>query len=97
MNLNVDFINSRPNIKLKKSIVSRIKESLTQNFIASINVLIKRNKRSEWKSEINLVSYKGSILHTQSVSSQDTIAFEEAFENLQKKIVKMKNETSQRA
>ena len=99
MHLHVDFINSDANKTLEKSIITRLKESFTQSFIASIKVILKKSgqESKEWKTEIELVSHAGSILYTQSSSEKDVIAFESAFESLQKKIVKLKNEKGQRA
>jgi len=94
MQLNVDFVNPERDAILEKSIISRIKESFNYSFISSIKVLLKKSADStkSWKSEIDIVSSAGSILHTQSRSIDHVIAFDEAINNMEKQIVKLKNE-----
>jgi len=94
MKLNVDFIDAERDNDLEQSIISRIKKSFNQSFISSIKVLIKKVPGSSkiWKSEIDIISSAGSILHTQSRSIDHVIAFDEAINNMEKQIVKLKNE-----
>ena len=93
MQLNVDFINSERDKELEQSIISRIKNSFNQGFISSVKVLIKKCKMSKtWKSEIDIISFAGSILHTQSKSLDHIVAFDKAIENMEKQWVKLKNE-----
>ena len=93
MQLNVDFIGYERDAELEQSISSRIKNSFNHGFISSIKVLIKKCSISKtWKSEIDLVSAAGSILHTQSKSTDHIIAFDNAIQNMEKQIVKLKNE-----
>jgi ribosome-associated translation inhibitor RaiA len=93
MKLKVDFVNSERDRDLEKSIITRLKNSFNQGFISSVKVLIKKCSTSKtWKSEIDLISSAGSILHTQSKSSEHMHAFDEAIFNMERQIVKLKNE-----
>ena len=94
MKLNVDFINSERDSELEKSIISRIKDSFNQSFISSVKVLIRQSADSTraWISEIDLISSAGSILHTYSRSEDHIIAFDQAVSNMEKQVIKLKNE-----
>ncbi len=100
MQLNVDFIDAERDTQLEQSIISRIKESFNHSFISSIKVLIKKCTKSSqaYKSEIDIISHAGSIVHTQSRSDDHIIAFDKAIINMEKQLLKLKNEAlNQRA
>ena len=95
MILSVDFNNSEKDAILEKSIIQRIKETFTQGFIASINVLIKKDKHKT-KSEIDLISHRGTILHIQTNGKNEKEAVDRALKTLESKITKLKNEKGQK-
>ncbi len=92
MILNVDFKNSDRDANLEKSIIQIIKERFTQAFISSINILIKRDKNDNIKSEIDLISHQGSIVHIHSIASNTEESLDKAIKNLEKQVLKLKNE-----
>lgn len=92
MQLTVEFYNAEKDKKVENYILNFLREKFTQRFINSISVSIKKqpNKYMPWKLEIELNSAAGSILHTQSRSENSILAFSEAVQNLERKVIKIR-------
>jgi len=92
MKLKVEFYNSEKDLKAENYIIAFLKKHFNHSYISSIIVSLKKqdDKSKPCKTEIQLNSVAGTILHTQSRSTDFLLSFDDAVKSLEKKVVKVR-------